>query len=204
MIFIALVAFLGVVFFKYSKMFVLLNLKIPNWETYPFPVYLLYPLVKLAKSSPEERFQIMGDLSKTYPDLLKVWLGPKLLVWVNSPERIQKVILSPKCQEKWVFLYHLMERPHGLIAASTKNKWKQHRKFFNSSFSQKALESFLPKFSECSANLCDDLMVETKNNEFDFFIYAEKCAFDILCATTLGTSPTDRYNEPFYENLQCF
>lgn len=100
-----------------------------------------------------------------------------------------------------MFLYCLIKRSHGLIAASTKNKWKQHRKFFNSSFILKALASFLPKFSECSANLCDDLMVETKNNEFDFFAYAKKCSFDMLCATTLGTSTTDRYNEPFYEKI---
>ncbi|CRL03274.1 CLUMA_CG016595, isoform A [Clunio marinus] len=45
-----------------------------------------------------------------------MWLGPKFMVWISSPEKIQKVLSSQKCLEKWNFFYRLMERDYGLIS----------------------------------------------------------------------------------------
>lgn len=55
-----------------------------------------------------------------YPEILKVWFGPKMLLLIHKPELIQKVLMSSSCLEKWNFFYGLMERDYGLIAAKCK------------------------------------------------------------------------------------
>lgn len=201
-IFGVLIALLSIVGFRFIKEnYALYKLKIPSPKVYPFFIEIFYPLLKLAVSSSEDRFKIIEKYATKFPDMLKIWLGTKLIIFVNSPERIQKIIISQKCQEKWVFFYRLMQRPHGLIAASTKEKWKEHRKFFNFCFNLRILESFLPTFVECSEKLCNDMACEAEGKEFDFFAYAKKSSFDILCATMLGTNMSDLKKKPFYEMI---
>lgn len=132
---------------------------------------------------------------------MKLWLGPKLVVFVNNPDLIQKVLFSQKCLEKWNLFYGLMERDHGLIAASVKQKWKEHRKFFNFSFSRKILDSFLPTFADFSELLCRNLEKEIGGSEFDFISHAKKTSFDILCAFLLGTNMNDCKKKAFYEKI---
>lgn len=178
------------------------RLKIPNLNDFPLVVEIFYPLYKLGTVSAEERFSRIANYCFRFPDLMKLWLGPKLVVFVNSPERIQKVMMSQKCLEKWNLFYTLMERDSGLIAASVKNKWKEHRKFFNFSFNLKILESFMPTFIDYSKVLCENLEREIgSGKEFDFLLYAKKASFDILCATSLGTDMKDENNKKNYEKI---
>ena len=60
-----------------------------------------------------------------HPEILKVWFGPKMLLIIQKPELIQKVLMASSCLEKWNFFYGLMERDYGLIAA--KCKYHLHR-----------------------------------------------------------------------------
>lgn len=92
-----------------------------------------------------------------------------------------------------------MERKHGLIAGSTKRKWKDHRKFFNFSFSLTLLNSFVPNFIECSDILCQKLKKETE--EFDFLLHAKKISFDILSATLMETKTKDLKSEKVAEEI---
>lgn len=94
-----------------------------------------------------------------------------------------------------------MDRDHGLIAGSLNQKWKEHRKFFNFSFNLKILESFLPTFAEYSGVWCDNLKKEVGRVEFDFFVYAKKFSFDVLCATSLGTDMVAYKLNPLYESI---
>lgn len=177
------------------------KMKVPDPKEMPFLFEMIYPIFKLGLSSAEVRFNIIAYYCKSFPDMVKLWIGPKILVFINSPEKIQKVLLSQKCLEKWNFFYGLMERDHGLISASLKRKWKEHRKFFNFSFNLKILESFLPTFVEYSELLCTKLEKEVGGGEFDFFTYAKKVSFDILCATSLGTNMKDYSQKPLYDKI---
>ena len=194
------VAYFFVKFLK-SKL-VLHRLNIPYPKAYPFLIEIFYPLFKLGLSSDEERFKLIAEYSFKFPDVMKVWLGPKMLIFVNSPERIQKVLLSQKCLEKWHMFYRLFERNSGLIAGSTKANWKEHRKFFNFSFNIKIIESFFPIFSKYSESLCSELKKEVgKVEEFDMFKYASRNSFDILCATTLGSNIKEFRSQEDYEKI---
>lgn len=197
--FVALIALFTLKFFK--NKWKLYKLKIPDPNDFPFVVEVFYPVFKLGLVSAEERFKVIADYCLKFPDMMKLWLGPKMLIFVSNPDRIQKILLSQKCLEKWNFFYGLMERDGGLISASLKRKWKDHRKFFNFAFNLKILESFLPTFVEYSEILCNKLETEVDTGEFDFFVYAKKISFDILCATSLGTNMKDYQKKVLYDKI---
>jgi cytochrome P450 len=177
------------------------KLQISRLEKSPLIVELMHLLVKLASFSAEKRFQLVADYCEPFPNLVKVWIGPKVAICVNDPDRIQKVLMSSKCLEKMNFFYKLMERDSGLISGSTRNMWKAHRKFFNFSFGLSILESFLPTYIECSETLVETLLKESKNGEFDFFDYAKKVSFDMLLETSLGTNIKEFRNQSIYEKV---
>lgn len=183
------------------KLWILHRIKIRYPNDFSIFIEVFYPIVKLGVSSAEDRFKILSEYCWRFPGVLKFWVGPKLVIFVNNPELIQKVLFSPKCLEKWNLFYSLMERDHGLISASVKQKWREHRKFFNFSFNRKTLDSFLPTFCEFSELLCRNLEKEIDGSEFDFVSHAKKTSFDILCATLLGTDMNDYRTKPFYEKI---
>jgi cytochrome P450 family 4 len=197
------VVFIAAITYKLLKdRYKLFKLNITEPKDFPFIVEFFYPIIMLGMGSAEERFKLIADYCLRFPDMVKMWLGPKMLIFTSNPDRIQKILLSQKCLEKWNFFYGLMERDHGLISGSLKRKWKDHRKFFNFSFNLKILESFLPSFIDYSEVLCNQLAADVETQEFDFFMYAKKISFDILCATSLGTNMMDfKNNKSFYEKI---
>jgi hypothetical protein len=177
-------------------------LRIEGPNIYPPLIEFFYPTLKLSLSSAQQRFEIIAEYCWKFPDLLKIWIGTGITIFVSHPEKIQKVLMSQKCLEKWNLFYGLMERDAGLISASHRKKWKEHRKFFNSSFSFKILESFTPIFVEHSKILCRNLSKEVgSGREFDFSVYSKRISFDILCATSLGTNTNDLRNDKVYEKI---
>lgn len=194
---------LGVVLFKFVRdKWKLHQLKIPYFNERPFFIEIFYPLWKIAIASSEERLQILSSYSFKYPDMMKLWLGPKLKIFLNNPDRIQKVFMSRKCLEKFNLFYNSMNREHGLIAASVKRKWKEHRKFFNFSFSSKIIENFTPLLVNCSEVFCDKLENEVESGkEFDFSKHARKASFAIICATLFRTNVQDKKNAENYEEI---
>lgn len=177
------------------------RLKIPYPQAFPFGLEIVYPILKLGACNDEERFALMVHYCQLFPDMMKIWFGPTMMIFVNKPDRIQKVLLSPKCLEKWDLFYQLLNRPNSLTAMSINGKWKEHRKFFNTSFSLKFLESFGSTFAKYSEKLCDELAKEKENVEFDLLEPSKKISFDILCATTLGLHLKKSWKERDYDKL---
>ena len=176
------------------------NVPVPN--EYPIFLEIFVPILKLGMLPPSERFEKLSEMAFKFPNLLKGWLGSRIVILVNNPDGIQKVLMSQKCLEKWNLFYGLMERDAGLISASARKKWKEHRKFFNFSFSLKILESFTQVFIEHSKALCENLDKEAENGkEFDFSVYSKRISFDVLCATSLGTNTNDLKNDKIYEDI---
>lgn len=201
LVLVIILAFLLIAWSAFRCRGIFLKLDIPNPDRFPFIVELFYPILTLAFSSAAERFRRINEYSGKYPDMVKIWLGMKLVIFVNHPDRIKKVMMSSKCLEKMNIIYRLMERDSGLISASTRNKWKEHRKFFNFSFNLNIVESFLPSFVECSESLVDNLSKEAEMEEFDFFVHAKKVSFDMLCGTTLGLNIKEYRKQPIYEKI---
>lgn len=200
-IFIVSIIFLSLKLFR--GFWKLHQLKIPDHRLtqYPFCIDVVWTMIKLGITSPEERFLIMADICFQHPDIMKMWLGPKLVVFVNHPQRIQKVLLSQKCADKWEMFYSFMDRETGLISARTSLKWKEHRKFFNYCFSLPSIESFVPLFAQCGDDLCETLEKVEPMIEFDFLPLAKKLSFNMVCATTLDMKAKDVLTDSNFENI---
>lgn len=188
------------VFLGFQK---LQQLKIPHHRFTNYPIYIdmIYTLIKLGISAPEERFKIMADICYQHPDLMKIWLGPNLVVFANHPQRIQKILLSQKCADKWELFYSFMDRENGLISARTNLKWKEHRKFFNCCFSVQNIQSFVSSFARCSDDLCDTLEKESDCIEFDFLPLMKKHTFNMVCATVLDMRAKDLFADSCIDNI---
>ena len=201
--FVVVTAIFGYFILKgFAKFWMLHKLNIPVPNEFPLLIEILYPTWKLGMMSAQGRFETIAGYCYKFPDMMKVWIGPKITIFVNNPDRIQKVLMSQKCLEKWNLFYGLMERDAGLISASARRKWKEHRKFFNFSFSLKILESFTQVFIEHSKALCQNLEIEAeKGKEFDFSVFSKRISFDVLCATSLGTNTNDLKNDKIYEKI---
>ena len=141
----------------------------------------------------------MAEYCFNFPDSVKIWLGPKLVIFISKPETIQKVLMSSACLEKFNFIYGLMERDYGLLAARC-NTWKNHRKFFNYCFNTKILQSFVPTFVQHSQIFVKSLSKEI-GNEFDLMPLCKKISFDILCSTSLGTEMIDYSKSSLYHEI---
>lgn len=180
-------------FFK--RFWRLYSLDIPEPKLYPFVIEYFYANYILAKSSYQERFTILTEYSWKYPEYVKFWFGTTLSIIVNSPEKIQKVLLSPKCTEKWNLFYKLIERDDGLIAGSTRKNWRDHRKFFNVAFGLNSLEKYRLVFEKNAKKFCNFLENEASTGtEFDFFQKFKPFAFNILSETFLGLNGEDFTN----------
>lgn len=68
-----------------------------------------------------DRFQILQNLSKKYPNFYSLWFGVKYLFVTDDPSIAQKLLTYPQCVEKNFFM-ELFGFPNGLI--SLKCKWK--------------------------------------------------------------------------------
>lgn len=95
LIFAVLIVFSTAIIVKlFRNHWIFYHLKIPSLNALPFIAELFYLTFKLGFSSAEERFQKLASFCFEFPDMVKVWLGPKTLIIVSRPDRIQKVLMS--------------------------------------------------------------------------------------------------------------
>ncbi|XP_058060858.1 cytochrome P450 4C1-like [Anopheles bellator] len=149
-----------------------------------------YPLIGSAHmfvgKSTEELFQCINDISKTYRSPCRVWLGPKLFVFIDNAEDLQTVLTSGDCLEK-ADVYRFFQCEQGLFSAPVA-VWKTHRKHLTPCFNSKILASFMAVFNDKSVVLVDRLRPHVGQRAlFNVYEYIAKCTLDMVCATTLGT-----------------
>ena len=137
--------------------------------------------------------------------MFKLWLGPRLWIFVNEPEMIQKILLSPSCLEK-SFFYDFLRLENGLISSKCKKYlkclytnnvfiiyihlqlildhiWKDHRRFLNYSFNLKVLQSFMSTFIAGTTKMVEKLSCHLNRGEFNILEHTTKCTYLINSIT---------------------
>uniref|UniRef100_A0A182NMT9 Uncharacterized protein n=1 Tax=Anopheles dirus TaxID=7168 RepID=A0A182NMT9_9DIPT len=150
-----------------------------------------FPLIGSAHiffgKSTAEQFRCVLDISKTYRSPCRVWLGPKLFVFIDNADDLQVVLNSQHCLEK-ADVYRFFQCETGLFSAPA-SIWRVHRKHLNPCFNAKILASFVSIFNEKSDILVKQLgSHENRSSLFNVYEYIAKCTLDMVCATTLGTN----------------
>ncbi|XP_049534888.1 cytochrome P450 4C1-like [Anopheles darlingi] len=149
-----------------------------------------YPLIGSAHlffgKSTEEQFRCIIEISQSYRSPCRVWLGPKLFVFIDNADDLQTVLTSASCLEK-ADVYRFFKCEAGLFSAPV-SVWRTHRKYLSPCFNTKILASFVSVFNEKSVVLLDQLRSHVDQRTlFNVYEYIAKCTLDMICATTLGT-----------------
>nr|WCC58132.1 cytochrome P450 [Pharsalia antennata] len=129
-------------------------------------------------------------------EVIRIWLGPKLIVGLMNPDDIEIILGSSvhleKSQEYDLFQPWLGE---GLLI-SKGEKWRTHRKMIAPTFHSSILKSFMPVFNKNANNLLESLKKE-EGRVFDVHDYMSGTTVDTLLETAMGVKKTDEDNTGF-------
>lgn len=131
--------------------------------------------------------EILVTMSNGYPSIMKIWLGPELVVFAATPESLQIVLNSQKCLDKSP-LYDVLILTKGLLVGSGQ-LWKAHRKILNPAFRISILQRLIPTFDSKSKIFVKNLEQELGKKEFDVYGYISACSLETLLK---GTMDVDR------------
>uniref|UniRef100_A0A182N9Y9 Uncharacterized protein n=1 Tax=Anopheles dirus TaxID=7168 RepID=A0A182N9Y9_9DIPT len=132
-------------------------------------------------------FRTIIEKGKDYNEVIKIWIGPKLIVFLVDPRDVELLLSShvyiDKSPEYRFFKPWL---GNGLLI-STGHKWRQHRKLIAPTFHLNVLKSFIDLFNE-NSRLVVDKMHKENGNAFDCHDYMSECTVEILLETAMGVS----------------
>lgn len=132
-------------------------------------------------------FRTIIEKGKDYNEVIKIWIGPKLIVFLVDPRDVELLLSShvyiDKSPEYRFFKPWL---GNGLLI-STGHKWRQHRKLIAPTFHLNVLKSFIDLFNE-NSRLVVDKMHKENGKAFDCHDYMSECTVEILLETAMGVS----------------
>ncbi|XP_037805681.1 cytochrome P450 4g15 [Lucilia sericata] len=132
-------------------------------------------------------FKTVIRKSAEFPHVAKMWIGPKLVIFIYDPRDVEILLSSQvyidKASEYKFFKPWLGD---GLLI-STGHKWRSHRKLIAPTFHLNVLKSFIDLFNENSRNVVRKLQAEN-GKTFDCHDYMSEATVEILLETAMGVS----------------
>lgn len=147
----------------------------------PLRKQFLTIVFEMVGKSEAERYKILKDYAKQYPEGAKLWFGPMFLYFPQNPQVIQKILSSNSMSvmEK-PFFYKFINFGIGLITSPAR-VWRPHRRILNGAFNMTALQSYLPFFNACSKNFVQGIEHHVDGEPFNILQHAVKCTLDNTC-----------------------
>ncbi|KAJ8929501.1 hypothetical protein NQ314_017794 [Rhamnusium bicolor] len=156
--------------------------KIPGPPTVP----ILGNALEFLGTSPDI-FKRVYEKSLVYGSTVKMWVGPKLMIFLTDPRDVEIILSShvhiDKASEYRFFKPWLGD---GLLI-STGQKWRAHRKLIAPTFHLNVLKSFIDLFNANSRDVVNKLKKEV-GKEFDCHDYMSEATVEILLETAMGVS----------------
>ncbi|XP_049865564.1 cytochrome P450 4g15-like [Pectinophora gossypiella] len=146
--------------------------------------------------TPSDLMHWVLEYSKQFGNVVRVWLGSKLIIFLTEPDDAEVILNSQihidKSTEYKFFEPWLGE---GLLI-STGEKWRSHRKIIAPTFHINILKSFIPVFNKNSKNVVDKLKNEM-DKTFDIHDYMSEATVDILLETAMGITKQTQMESGF-------
>ncbi|KAL1505638.1 hypothetical protein ABEB36_005158 [Hypothenemus hampei] len=137
--------------------------------------------------NPNEIFNKFYAKSFQYGRTAKLWVGPRLLIFLTDPRDVEIILSShvhiDKSPEYRFFKPWLGD---GLLI-STGSKWRAHRKLIAPTFHLNVLKSFIDLFNKNSRETVHKMEKEL-GKEFDCHDYMSEATVEILLETVMGVS----------------
>ncbi|KAI5725989.1 hypothetical protein M8J77_022477 [Diaphorina citri] len=157
--------------------------KIPGPKGLP----LVGEALELLGKTPCNIFDHMKKVANDFADepVIKIWLGPRLIVFLKDPRDIEIILSSTVYIDKSPeYKFYKPWLGNGLLI-STGEKWRTHRKLIAPTFHLNVLKSFLDLFNQSSRAVVEK-MRKHKGEEFDCHDYMSECTVEILLQTAMG------------------
>lgn len=158
-----------------------------------------YPIVGNALEfvgSSDTIFRNIYKRSFEFDQVIRLWIGPKLLVFLVDPRDVEVILSShvyiDKSPEYRFFQPWL---GNGLLI-STGQKWRAHRKLIAPTFHLNVLKSFIDLFNANSRCVVEKMRKEGEK-EFDIHDYMSETTVEILLETAMGVSKTTQDRSGF-------
>ncbi|XP_076238266.1 cytochrome P450 4g15 [Calliopsis andreniformis] len=132
-------------------------------------------------------FQTVYQKSFEYDSVIKLWVGPKLVIFLTDPRDVEVILSSHVYIDKSA--EYAFFRPwlgNGLLI-STGQKWRNHRKLIAPTFHLNVLKSFIDLFNANSRAVVEKMRQEGEK-EFDCHNYMSELTVEILLETAMGVS----------------
>jgi cytochrome P450 family 4 len=144
----------------------------------------------------DEIFAKAKNVANVYGNVVRGWLGHRLVVFLSDPRDIE-IILSSHVHIDKSPEYRLFQPWFGNgLLISTGEKWRTHRKLIAPAFHMNILKSFIPTFNDNSKFVIKKLTKEV-GKEFDVHDYMSEATVDILLETAMGSKRTSEDEEGF-------
>ncbi|KAL0839732.1 hypothetical protein ABMA28_016375 [Loxostege sticticalis] len=141
-------------------------------------------LLALGKK-PSELVKVGLEYAEKYGDVVRGWLGTKLVIFLNDAVDVEVILNShvhiDKSSEYNFFKPWLGE---GLLISSGA-KWRSHRKMIAPTFHINILKSFMGVFNQNSKNVVEKMQSEI-GKTFDVHDHMSGVTVDILLETAMG------------------
>ncbi|XP_017888706.1 cytochrome P450 4g15 [Ceratina calcarata] len=141
-------------------------------------------------------FQTVYQKSFEFNEVIKLWIGPKLIVFLVDPRDVEVILSShvyiDKSAEYRFFKPWLGD---GLLISSGQ-KWRNHRKLIAPTFHLNVLKSFIDLFNANSRAVVEKMRKEN-GKEFDIHHYMSELTVEILLETAMGVSKTTQDKSGF-------
>ncbi|XP_011647852.1 cytochrome P450 4g15 [Pogonomyrmex barbatus] len=132
-------------------------------------------------------FRTLYRKSFEFDQIIKIWLGPKLLVFLMDPRDVEVILSSHVYIDKSTeYRFFQPWLGNGLLI-STGPKWRAHRKLIAPTFHLNVLKSFIDLFNANSRAVVERMRKEG-DKEFDCHDYMSECTVEILLETAMGVS----------------
>lgn len=180
---------LAYAYFRYTRRHLYeLAAKIPGPEGFP-----LLGSAHEFLGSANDIYNKMWERSKEYPNdtPVKVWIGPRLLVFLQDPRDVEVILGSNVHLDKSPeYRYFQPWFGNGLLI-STGDHWRSHRKLIAPTFHLNVLKSFIDLFNHNSRGVVEKLRKEV-GHEFDAHEYMSEATVEILLETAMGVSKNEQ------------
>ncbi|XP_039278583.1 LOW QUALITY PROTEIN: cytochrome P450 4g15-like [Nilaparvata lugens] len=137
---------------------------------------------------PEVIFKSIYGKSFEYDGgVVKMWVGPRLLVFLFDPRDVELILGSSVHLDKSTeYRFFKPWLGNGLLISSG-DKWRSHRKLIAPTFHLNVLKSFLELFNANSRSVVDKMRKHGANT-FDVHDHMSECTVEILLETAMGVN----------------
>ncbi|XP_076162479.1 cytochrome P450 4g15 [Ptiloglossa arizonensis] len=141
-------------------------------------------------------FQNIYHKSFEYNEVIRLWIGPKLIVFLVDPRDVEVILSSQVYIDKSTeYKFFKPWLGNGLLISSGQ-KWRAHRKLIAPTFHLNVLKSFIDLFNANSRAVVEKMRQEG-NKEFDCHNYMSELTVEILLETAMGVSKSTQGRSGF-------